>query len=161
MRLLPLATLLLLTLASDLIFRPFWPDRWGAPDLLLLFVAWLASIDRRPRVYLVVLMVGITRSLYSVDSFPLSWAPLLITAECQFFFRRWVHLRAPIRRLPVLGVTIAIASASVGYLLTHSADAALVIACSWAGLYAVVAAAILFPILDFFAPLLRSPRYPM
>lgn len=161
MRLAPLLLLLLLSLATDVIYRPLWGQRLGTPDVTVLFILWLASVDRRQRVYSVVVVVGTLRSFLSLDTFPLPWLPLLTMVECQFLFRQWVHLRRPIRRLPVIAVTVGIGTAVTGFVLTQRLGADLMLATASGALWGTVVAAMLFPILDFFAPLLRNHRYPM
>ncbi|MEM7166224.1 MAG: hypothetical protein AAF581_12210 [Planctomycetota bacterium] len=161
MKFLPLTALMSLCLLTDLIYRPLWDQRLATPDVPILFILWLASIDRRQRVYSVVIVLGALRSFCSVDTLPMPWLPLIVMVEAQFIFRGWVHLRTPFRRLPVVASTIAIGTALNGYLLTNHYGADLWLTTATAALYSTLAAAIIFPILDFFAPLLRSHRYPM
>ncbi|MEE2858038.1 MAG: hypothetical protein VX949_11660 [Planctomycetota bacterium] len=159
MRLGWLITLTLLSIFTVGAYRPFVVESGGVADPALIFLAWLALVDRWPRLLIVGFVICIYRSLGGISSavevvFPV--AALILSVR---WFRQLLDPHHRWKRLQILIPALLIASMVQEWLLAGVVPGLifLVHGC-W---LSILFTALMLPVLDLAAPLLRSARYPL
>ncbi len=156
-----LCLLLALAIATDLAYRPFWSSGLATPDPPLLFLLWLAHLDRRRRVHVAVGILAALRFGFGTPPLFNVWLPLAAAVEAVMVARIWLNIRDPwVRLVPVaMGVFVHLVVQRYGYV---GGGNDLPWQDVWRGSgYGVLSALILFPILDACKPVLRSYSYPL
>lgn len=150
-----------LALLTDLIYRPLLDFGIATIDVPFLCLLWFAQTDRRSRLYLIIAALVAVRLQATVASFEETAFLLVLGVECQIMFRGAVHLRDPIRRLPVLLFTLLVCYSMRGLIASHLPWSQLPPIVLTGALVGTLSACVLFPILDAARPLVRSYRYPL
>lgn len=161
MRLTGLLTLLGLALATDLAYRPWLYAGLATPDPPLLFLLWLAHLDRRGRVYVAVGVLVLLRTLFSGAGVVEIALPLIVAVELMLWTRKFLHVRDRAVRFVPLFLAAMAAVATMSILEGPTWDARFVADLGRGGVYAILSAGFLFPILDSLKPLIRSYSHPL
>jgi hypothetical protein len=152
-----LFTLTLLSLLTVGAYRPLVAYSGGIADPALIFLAWLALIDRWPRILLVATMICLYRSIGGISSVIELVGPVAALILSVRWFRLVLDPYHPWKRFQILIPALLIAFVVQEWLLTGIAPGLffLVHGC-W---LSILVTALMLPVLDLVTPLLRSARY--
>ena len=154
-----LITLTLLSIFTVGAYRPLVVYSGGIADPALIFLAWLALIDRWPRILLVGTAICLYRSIGGISSV----IELVVPVAALILSVRWFRLVLDPyhrwKRFQILIPALLIAFVVQEWLLAGVVPGLFfVVNGCW---LSVLVAALLFPVLDLVTPLLRSARYPL
>lgn len=146
-----------LAIASDWVYRPYYPASPAVPDVSLVFVLWLAQRESFGRIVLSIAMVAATRSLLGISGLTLVTAPLVAPAVFLFVMRRWLNLQPFALRWSwcLAGIAVfAWLDAVLRGVVTMSLAAVIVQTALWGALIAAIA----MPIFEVLRPVSARHR---
>jgi len=151
--------IMILATFTGVAFKPLLQPALGMADPLLIFVCWMALVDRWPRLLLIVVAVAAHRCLVGITSPVDAMLPLLCTVIAVRVLKTVFDPYHPYRRLQIILPSLLIAISVQESLLSgvfptfHMLFPAIILS--------AVVVAILLPVLDVVRPLLKSARYPL
>jgi len=155
-----LAVICLLTVMTSGAYRPLLDSGLGSADPAMILLAWLALIDRIPRVFVAIIFIGVVRIWMGIAEIPETFVPLLAVVFSVRMLRQVLDPYHRWKRFQILIPALLVGVLVQRYMLTGdlAGTTGLVF---WSVLLSVVVAGLLFPILDLMSPLLSSARYPL
>ena len=167
MRLPMMLFLLSLCVLTGILLDPAWQTGWATVDVPLLFLMYLAQLDRKDRLYILGGALALSRGLLGVENLLTAFLPILVAIESQVLLRHWFHVRDPWVRVivmaPFFALVIIVKWFAAALVQSHlfKTWATLGPTLAWGVLYAVLASVLFFPILDCLRPYMRSYRHPL
>ncbi|MGE4601496.1 MAG: hypothetical protein AAEJ65_01170 [Planctomycetota bacterium] len=160
MRLMWLVAICLLALMTTTAYRPLLDCTIATADPAMVLLAWLALIDRMPRILVAMTIIGLLRIWFGIAEIADTFVPLLAVIVSVRLLRQYLDPYHPWKRFQILVPALLVGVILQWILLTGSLVGAgeLVL---WSLLLSVVITGLLSPILDLMTPLLRSARYPL
>ncbi len=151
--------IMILATFTGVAFRPLLQPALGMADPLLIFVCWMALVDRWPRLLLMIVVVAAHRCLGGITTPVDAVVPLLCTVLTVRFLKTVFDPHHPYRRIQIIlpslliGVSVQESMLSGVFPTFQMMFPAL--------LLSAVVTAILLPVLDIVRPFLKSARYPL
>ena len=151
--------LLLLTIFTTGAFRPLLVNTAASADPLLILLAWLALIDRWPRIIVVVAVISVYRVFGGISTPFEVLTPILMITFAVRSLRLWMDPYHPWKRYQIVIPALVLGAAIEEWILAgYLPSVSFVFQSCW---IAALCGALMMPILDLTTPLLRSARYPL
>lgn len=141
-------------------YQPLFDSYLGMFDPLMIFIAWLALIDRMSRIIVVVVALTLLRVWFGIGTFSETAIPLVGVVASVRMLRQILDPYHPWKRFQILVPSFIVGIVSHWFLLLGDLSGS--VSTVVAGLsVSLIFAGLMLPILDLSAPLLRSARYPL
>ena len=155
-----LTVICLLAIFTGIAYRPILDSGMGIADPVMILLAWLALVDRISRVLIAITFIGLLRMWLGIGEIADTFLPLLGVIISVRLLRHLLDPYHPIKRFQIVVPALTIGVILQWALLTGeiTSNTGLIVS---GVLISLLFAALLLPILDLTAPLLRSARYPL